>query len=62
MKTIKIIIDPTGKSSIDLVGFHGEGCLDVVRSFGEGDGQLTEVTPKAEFYEQSESEREREVV
>ena len=60
-KTIKIKISPTGVASVDLNGFHGEGCGDVVKSFGGDDACLHEET-KAEFYESVEVERQEELL
>jgi len=48
-KTVTIEIDEQGNSSIDLAGFQGKGCGDVVKAFQSTD-VVTKSHTKREFY------------
>jgi hypothetical protein len=48
-KTVTIEIDEQGNSSIDLAGFQGKGCGDVVKVFQSRD-VVTKSQVKREFY------------
>ena len=48
-KLITVEIDEAGNSTIDLEGFHGQGCGDVSKDF-RGDDSVTKSTKKREFY------------
>jgi hypothetical protein len=48
-KTIVIEIDEQGNCSMDLEGFHGKGCADVVKDF-QGSDVVKNVRNKTEFY------------
>ena len=48
-KTVTIEIDEQGNSSIDLAGFQGKGCGDVVKAFQSAD-LVTKSHAKREFY------------
>ena len=48
-KTVTIEIDEEGNSSIDLAGFQGNGCGDVVKAFQSADLVMKSHT-KREFY------------
>jgi hypothetical protein len=54
-KTITIEIDETGKSSLDLNGFHGKGCGDVAKLFQASD-RVTRSNKKREFHSFSEKQ------
>jgi hypothetical protein len=50
-KMIKIVIDESDASfSVDLTGFHGQGCDDIVKLFAEI-GETTKVISKPEYRE-----------
>ena len=51
-KLITVEIDENGKSSIDLEGFHGQGCGDVAKDFRGGDS-VTQSNKKRDFYAQT---------
>jgi hypothetical protein len=51
-KLITVEIDENGNSSIDLEGFHGQGCGDVAKDFRGGDS-VTQSNKKREFYTQT---------
>ena len=51
-KLITVEIDENGNSSIDLQGFHGQGCGDVAKDFRGGDS-VTQSTKKRDFYAQT---------
>ena len=51
-KLITVEIDENGNSSIDLEGFHGQGCGDVAKDFRGGDS-VTQSSKKREFYAQT---------
>ena len=48
-KTIVIEIDEQGNCSMDLEGFHGNGCADVAKDF-QGTDVVKNVRNKTEFY------------
>jgi hypothetical protein len=50
MKTIEISVDETGEVTVDLHGFHGQGCQKVLSDFSAGDRVKIERT-KPEFRE-----------
>ena len=50
-KLITVEIDENGNSSIDLEGFHGQGCGDVAKDFRGGDS-VTQSSKKREYYTQ----------
>jgi hypothetical protein len=60
-KIVKISIDHRGSATIDLQGFHGQGCAEIATSFGQGQ-QLLEETVKPEFYEEPETLSETETL
>lgn len=49
-KQITIVIEPDGKSNVDLSGFHGKGCEKVMKDFQGGDTATTQ-RKKSEFFE-----------
>ena len=51
-KVITIEIDEDGNSSLDLEGFHGQGCGDVAKDFRGGDS-VTHSSKKRDFYAQA---------
>jgi hypothetical protein len=48
-KTITVVIDPNGDSSVDLEGFAGQGCGMVLKDF-QGDDHSKVQRKKAAFY------------
>jgi hypothetical protein len=51
-KLITVEIDENGNSSIDLEGFHGQGCGDIAKDFRGGDS-VTQSSKKREYYAQT---------
>ena len=51
-KLITVEIDENGNSSLDLEGFHGQGCGDVAKDF-RGSDSVTQSSKKREFYAQA---------
>lgn len=52
-KTIKVEVDPgTGEFSVDLTGYQGKGCDDIIKAFAEV-GTVTKEVHKAEFNAQN---------
>lgn len=49
-KIVTIEIDETGNTSLDLEGFHGNGCSKVAAEF-TGSDKIVKSTLKREFYE-----------
>lgn len=47
-KTVTIVIDEAGESSIDLEGFQGKGCGDVAKAF-QGSDKVIRSEKKCEF-------------
>ena len=48
-KTITVVIDQNGDSSVDLEGFAGQGCDKVLKDF-QGDDHAKVQRKKAAFY------------
>ena len=48
-KTITVVIDENGNSSVDLEGFAGQGCEKALKDFQGGDRAKVE-RKKAAFY------------
>ena len=57
MKTINIIVTPTGESTVETKGFTGSSCRDASRFIEKALGQRTGEKLTAEFH-QSESVRQ----
>jgi hypothetical protein len=52
-KYIKVTIDPTGsKMSVDMEGFHGQGCKAIAEAF-DSMGTVINEEDKAELYTNS---------
>ena len=48
-KAIKVVIDEaTGEFSVDLTGFEGQGCDDIIKAFAEV-GDVTKELHKPEY-------------
>lgn len=47
-KIVTVEIDTDGNFSVDLTGFNGKGCSDVIKAF-EGLGTATKTVTKPEF-------------
>jgi hypothetical protein len=52
MKTIEIIVTPTGEISIDAVGFKGADCEQATRFIEEALGQTKRTIKKPEYHQQ----------
>lgn len=50
-KQIEIKIKPDGSLSVELVGFHGEGCSSVAQKFIEALGKTIKSDRKSEYYD-----------
>ena len=51
-KLITVEIDENGNSSVDLEGFHGQGCGDVAKDF-RGADSVAQSSKKREYYSQT---------
>jgi hypothetical protein len=51
-KTITVIIDHEGNSSVDLDGFAGQGCEKVLSDF-QGSDRAKKAKKKPEFYSEA---------
>ena len=56
-KTITVVIDEKGNSSVDLDGFAGQGCEKVLKDF-QGQDRATVERKKSAFYGQTSSVQE----
>lgn len=56
-KTITVVIDEKGNSSVDLDGFAGQGCEKVLKDFRGKDRAKVE-RKKSAFYSQTATQRE----
>jgi hypothetical protein len=57
-KTITVVIDQNGNSSVDLEGFAGQGCDNVLRDF-QGDDRAKAQRKKAAFYTKTGDSRDQ---
>ena len=57
-KTITVIIDENGNSSVDLDGFAGQGCEKALKDFQGRDSARVE-RRKSEYYGQRNSAHEK---
>ena len=51
MKTIELIISPSGESRVETKGFSGRACVDASRFLEAALGRTTAETLTAEFHE-----------
>lgn len=59
-KTITVLIDETGNSSVDLEGFAGAGCEKVLKDF-QGDDSAKVQRKKPGFYSQTTEAQDRQL-
>lgn len=59
-KTITVLIDETGNSSVDLDGFAGHGCEKVLKDF-QGDDHAQVQRKKPAFYSQASTAQDRQL-
>lgn len=59
-KTITVVIDETGNSSVDLEGFAGRGCDKVLKDF-QGDDRAKVQRKKPVFYSQASEAQGRQL-
>jgi len=59
-KTITVVIDETGNSSVDLEGFAGRGCEEVLKDF-QGDDRAKVQRKKPVFYSQTSDAQSRQL-
>ena len=57
-KTITVVIDQNGNSSVDLEGFAGQGCDKVLKDF-QGDDRARVRRKKAAFYAKTGDSRDQ---
>jgi hypothetical protein len=57
-KTITVVIDQNGDSSVDLEGFAGQGCDKVLKDF-QGDDRAKVQRRKSAFYSTAVDSREQ---
>ena len=53
MKTIEIIVSPTGETRVETKGFTGSSCRDASKALEEAMGKRGEERLTAEFYQSS---------
>ncbi len=58
-KTITVVIDENGNSSVDLDGFAGQGCEKVLKDFQGGDRAKVEKKKAAFYSNQARTVQER---
>ena len=61
MKTIEIIIAPSGQLTIEAVGFKGADCEQATRFIEEALGTKTRSVKKPEFYQARRAGNEQKV-
>lgn len=57
-KTITVVIEPDGSSSVDLSGFAGQGCEKTLKEF-QGTDQPKHLRRKSEFYGAARQDTDR---
>jgi hypothetical protein len=62
MKTVTVLISPDGEVSLDLAGFHGQGCAKVMKDFTDGAGQIKREVKKREYAESDTAATRKTVV
>ena len=60
-KTITVVIDENGNSTIDLTGFQGNGCAKVADDFRGGD-RVTKEHRKASYHHGARSQEQQQTV
>ncbi len=58
-KEITVLVDPEGNTSVDLTGFHGKGCHEVMQDFTAPGDKLKRMKIKREYHEATAQEKER---
>ena len=59
-KTITILIDENGNSTIDLEGFAGHGCRKAFDDF-RGDDRVNMERKKASYYNENDREQQQQI-
>lgn len=59
-KTITVLIDEAGNSSVDLEGFAGHGCEKVLKDF-QGDDAAKTQRKKLVYYSQTSDAQDRQL-
>ncbi len=57
MKTITLVISPTGETQLQTQGFHGSGCQMASRALEQALGFVTHEQKTAEFYQSAGLQR-----
>ena len=57
-KTITVVIDEKGNSSVDLDGFAGQGCQKALKDF-QGQDRTKFEKKKSEFYSETDTIQEK---
>ena len=52
MRELEIIVDKTGKVTIETIGFVGSSCEDVSKQIAKALGEVSNVEHKSEYFEQ----------
>lgn len=58
MKTIRVLISPTGEITIDTKGFKGASCKEASQFLEQALGTKTSEKIKSEFYQQASAEEQ----
>ena len=58
-KEIEVTIDDNGETSVDLKGFDGKGCQEVMDKLTKVLGKKTKLEKKPEFYKEAQQQKER---
>ena len=59
MKTIEIVVTPTGETKVETKGFTGSSCRDASRFIEQALGQSTGEKLTAEFHQRQSAETEQ---
>ena len=59
MKTIEIVVTPTGKTKVETKGFTGSSCRDASQFIEQALGKSTGEKLTAEFHQQQSTETEQ---
>jgi hypothetical protein len=58
LKTIEIIISPTGETTVQTKGFTGTSCRDASKFIEQALGERTAETLTAEFHQTAETQQQ----
>jgi len=56
-KEIEVTIDQDGNIEVEMHGYHGKGCHEILQKISAALGKTVKVTKKTEFYKPVQKEK-----